>query len=48
VIPPQARFLQLERLSAPYHPERSQVLALYRTWEELRAWLIQEGIPVAE
>jgi len=48
VIPPQSRFLQLERLSAPYHPERSRVLAIYQSWEELKAWLAQAGIPVAE
>ncbi len=48
VIPRQARFLQLERLSAPYHPDRSQVLAVYREWSELTAWLEQVGIPVVE
>ncbi|MFS8811327.1 hypothetical protein NW820_01435 [Synechococcus sp. R55.7] len=48
VIPPQARFLQLERLAAPYHPDRSRVLAVYRNWGELTAWLAQEGIPVTE
>ncbi|MFQ3584373.1 MAG: hypothetical protein SNJ85_05495 [Cyanobacteriota bacterium] len=48
VIAPAAQFRQLERLTAPYHPSQSQILATYSQWSELKAWLEQEGIPVAE
>ncbi|MGQ9837267.1 MAG: DUF7734 family protein [Cyanobacteriota bacterium] len=48
VVPATAQFRQLERLTAPYHPSQSQVLAAYSQWSELKTWLKQEGIPVAE
>ncbi len=48
VIAPTAQFRQLQRLRAPYHPSQPQVLATYTQWVEVKQWLAQEGIPVAE
>lgn len=48
VISPTARFVQLERLTAPYHPNQSKTLATYRQWSDLQAWLAEAGIPMVE
>ncbi|MEN9222492.1 MAG: hypothetical protein Q6M04_08650 [Thermostichus sp. BF3_bins_97] len=48
VIAPTARFVRLERLTAPYHPSQSKTLATYGQWSELKAWFEQVGIPVVE